>query len=348
MATHDLSPRALNLLGSLVNRYIRDGQPVGSRTLSKDKQVALSPATIRNVMADLEDLGLIISPHTSAGRVPTVRGYRLFVDTLLQIKPLNPLDIQQLRTGLLPERDHSDQGLITHASTLLSEITNLAGVVMMPKQDSQTLCHLEFVPLSDCRILVVMVINEADVQNRIIETERNYTASELQSISNYLNESFAGKNLRVVRAQLVKDLDNAHQDMDAMMKSAVEVASQALNVTKEATSDYVLAGQTNLMAANDLSDMGKLRELFEAFNQKRDILHLLDQSLNAQGVHIFIGEESGYKMLDEYSVVTSPYQVDGEVLGVLGVIGPTRMAYERVIPIVDITAKLLGSALRRA
>lgn len=338
-----LSKRAQHLFKVLVERYISEGQPVGSRTLARDAGLDLSPATIRNVMADLEEVGLIRAPHTSAGRMPTVRGYRLFVDTLLTVKqPLSNETTQRIWNNLGALRD--TQSLIKRASTLLSEVTCLAGIVMLPRTEQQALTHVEFLPLSDKRVLVILVINTSEVQNRIIYTERDYTSAELQQAANYLNQAFRGRELSAVRDKLLREMMVAREAVDRMMQTAIEMAQQVFE-PGESREDYVLAGQTNLMGMAEF-DIDQLRQLFEAFNQKRDILHLLDQALSAQGMQIFIGEESGYSFLDDCSVVTSTYQADGRVLGVLGVIGPTRMSYERVIPIVDLTAKILGSALK--
>jgi heat-inducible transcriptional repressor len=338
-----ISERAQNLLKILVSRYIREGQPIGSRTLSRDVNLDLSPATIRNVMADLEEMGLVCSPHTSAGRVPTVRGYRLFVDTLLQIKPLNNEEESHLRRQFIQEYDN--QRLLEQTSSLLSEVTHLMGVVMLPRGDSKALRHVEFLSLSEKRVLVVLVFNEQEVENRIIYTSRSYTAAELQSAANYLNNAFTGKNIKAVRSDLLRELQETRENMDKMMQAVIEMADKAFDSDETTERDFVMAGQTNLMEVADLSNVEKLRDLFIAFNEKRDILHLLDQALKAQSMQIFIGEESGYEVLGDCSVITSPYTVNGGVIGVLGVIGPTRMPYERVIPIVDLTAKLLGSAL---
>lgn len=337
-----LNERAQHLLRVLIERYIEDGKPVGSRTLSRETRLDLSPATIRNVMADLDDLGLVVSPHTSAGRVPTVKGYRFFVDTLLSLKPLNTNEVDLLQQRL--STGNTEQGLIASVSDMLSGITQLAGVVTTPRHEISAWQHVEFLPLSDNRVLTVLVHNDQQVQNKVFTTDKAYSAAELQQAANYLNQTFAGKSFQQVREQLLKEMHDAKTHMDQMMLAAMEMAGK---VCGEDTphEDYVLAGQSNLIGMAELSDMDRLRELFEAFNAKRDILHILDQSQQAEGVQIFIGEESGYRPLDECSVVTSPYQVDGQVAGVLGVIGPTRMAYERVIPIVDITAKLLGAAL---
>jgi len=350
MATVSVSgidERALRLLKLLVTRYIRDGQPVGSRTLSKETHVGLSSATIRNVMADLEEMGLVCSPHTSAGRIPTALGYRLFVDSLLQVKPLKNEEESELRNRLNAVA-HNHGQLLEHASNLLSEFTHLAGIVMLPYHSSKALRHIEFIPLSEQRLLVILVFNEHEVENRIIQTSRNYSRSELEQAANYLNEAFAGKDIKAVRQQLLSDLQQTRRDMDEIMRVVQEFASQALDIDTQAPRDYVMAGQTNLMDVADLSDLDKLKHLFVAFNQKRDILHLLDQALEAQGIQIFIGEESGYEVLGECSVVTSPYRINGSVIGVLGVIGPTRMAYERIIPVVDVTAKMLSAALNQS
>ena len=338
----ELSERAQHLFRTLVDRYIHSGQPVGSRTLSRDSGLALSPATIRNVMADLEDLGLLASPHTSAGRIPTVKGYRLFVDTMLKVEPLENRQVEFLRANLDPDQNRDI--LLGSASSLLSEITHLAAVVMLPRQEHMTIRQVEFLPLSDSQVLVILVINGREVQNRIIRTDRHYSASELQQAANYLSGIGAGKNLYAVRAELLREMHSDRESMNAMMLAAIEIADKGFG-TPQTEDDIVVAGQTNLMEYGELADMEKLRYLFEAFRQKRDILHLLDQSLKTSGVQIFIGEESGYRVLDQCSIVMSPYDVDGEVVGVLGVIGPTRMAYERVIPIVDLTARLVGAAL---
>ena len=336
-----LSDRALHLLKVLVDRYIQEGQPVGSRLLSKDSGLDLSPATIRNVMSDLEEMGLIHAPHTSAGRVPTVQGYRLFVDSLLQVTPPERRDVQLLREQLAPQQGRDM--LMESASSLLSEITHLAGIVTLRRQEHDTLRQVEFLPLTENRILVILVVNEQEVQNRVIHTAHKYTPGELTRAANYLNGQFAGRGLSEVHALLVEELRGAREQMNQMMVDMIAMAEKALAIQDR--DGYVVAGQTNLMEYGELGDMERLRELFNVFSSKRDILHLLDKSLHAGGVQIFIGEESGYDILDNCSVVASPYDVDGEVVGVLGVIGPTRMAYERVIPIVDVTARLLGSAL---
>jgi heat-inducible transcriptional repressor len=345
MLSHNLSERAQHLLKVLVDRYIREGQPIGSRTLSRDPNLDLSPATIRNVMADLEEMGLVRSPHTSAGRIPTVRGYRLFVDTLLHINPLDCAEEQRLRNQF--NQKQNDPQLFEQTSNLLSEITHLASVVMLPRRNSNALRHVEFLSLSEARVLVILVVNEYEVQNRIIHTSRHYSATQLEQAANYLNTAFAGKDIKTVREDLLQELQETRQTLDDMMRTAIEeMAKKAFESSDSEERNLVMSGQTNLMEQADLSNVEKLRDLFIAFNQRYDVLQLLDKALNAEGVKIFIGEESGYQVFDECSVVTSPYYAtDGSVIGVLGIIGPTRMAYERVIPIVDLTAKLLGSAL---
>jgi len=339
-----LGERAQQLLRTLIESYIRDGQPVGSRALSRESGLQLSAATIRNVMADLEELGFVASPHTSAGRVPTDKGYRFFVDTLLQLRPLDDAATAEMRRHFEASRDNSTE-LIATVSQLLSSATQLAGVVTLPRARQASVTQMEFVGLSENRVLVVLVFNDREVQNRIIQLERHYSADELKRASNYLNEQFRGRSLRQVREELLRQLSEARAHMNQIMLDAIAVAQQVFDAGSEDKVEYVIKGETNLMGVAELTNVEKLRRLFEAFNEKRDFLHLLDQSLKAEGVQIFIGHESGYRILDDCSVVTAPYGDRDAVVGVLGVIGPTRMAYERVIPIVDMTAKLLGAAL---
>ncbi len=340
-----LSERSLYLFKALVEHFIQDGTPVGSRTLSKDSSLNLSPATIRNVMADLEDFGLLDSPHTSAGRVPTAKGYRLFVDSLLRVKDLNSLEVEKIAKELDPENDF--KSLMQRTSSMLSDITQLAGVVMLPKNEKSTLQHMEFVALSGNRVLVILVVNDREVQNRIIHTSRAYSASELQEASNYLNDIFVGRDLNFVRNNILDELEKTKEQLSHSMQTAMEMAQLAFDYEKSKINndELLFSGETNLMDVAELCEVEKLKKLFNTFNQQRDILHLLEQAIGADGIQIFIGEESGHDVLDNCSVVTSPYEVDGKILGVLGVIGPTRMHYERVIPIVDVTAKMLGSAL---
>jgi len=338
----DLNERSAYLLKALVERYIQDGQPVGSRVLSKDPLLKLSPASIRNVMADLEEMGLIHSPHTSAGRVPTVAGYRLFVDSLLTVKPLASSDLDQLQSGLLADADKTGD-VLSKASRLLSDMTHMAGVVTLPRREMVTLRHIEFLPMSSMRVLVIFVTDGEEVHNKIIHTQRQFSPAELQQAANYLNSVYAGLSLAKIREQVLREMEQDQQRVNQGMIDAVSMAQ--LTFAQQPNDDYVLSGETNLMGFSELSDMDRLKQLFEAFSQKRGVIHLLDQCLLADGVQIFIGEESGYSAFDHCSLVTAPYSVNDEVVGVLGVIGPTRMAYEKVIPFVDVTAKILGAAL---
>jgi len=339
-----LSERAQSLLRLLVERYIADGQPVGSRTLAKGTGLAVSPATIRNVMSDLEELGFVRSPHTSAGRIPTVKGYRFFVDSLLKMQQPDRREVQRIERELKDEGD--PKALMATASRMISDLTHLAALVTEPRRRVASLRQIEFLPLSGCRVLAILVMNEREVQNRILEMDRQYSQSELIEAANYVNAHFAGKGLEQVRAALAEELKLTRESVNARMVAAMQMAQSALGQERVRDDhDYVLAGEVQLMSFAELSDMDKLKRLFEAFGRKRELLHLLDRCIGADGVQIFIGDESGYSVLDECSLVTAPYAVDGEVLGVLGVIGPTRMAYERVIPIVDLSARLLGRAL---
>jgi len=340
-----LGDRAQHLLRVLVESYIRDGQPVGSRVLSRDSGLQLSSATIRNVMADLEELGFVASPHTSAGRIPTDKGYRFFVDSLLRVRPLDEVAIAEMRRQVGLRRE-SPKDLISSVSQLLSSVTQLAGVVTVPRTQQASITHLEFVPLSENRVLVVLVFNDREVQNRIIQLERYHSPDELKRAANYLNEQFRGRTLPQVREEILRQLSETHAHMNSIMLDAIAVAQHVFEAGEgEEQLEYVIKGETNLMGVAELSSVEKLRRLFEAFNEKRDFLNLLDHSLKAEGVQIFIGQESGYQILDDCSVVTAPYVAGDSVVGVVGVIGPTRMAYERVIPIVDMTAKLIGAAL---
>ena len=340
-----LSERAQHLFRVLVQRYIGSGQPVGSRTLSRDSGLDLSPATVRNVMADLEDLGLLRSPHVSAGRVPTVQGYRFFVDSLLKVTPIDGDVLHHLRSRL--EIKGERESLMDAATSLVSDVTHMAGVVTLPKQERLILRHVEFLALSPERVLVILVVNGSDVQNRVIHLRRPYSQATLQQVGNYLNEVCAGKDLLEVRASLLAEVKEHRSSLNELMLTAVEMADKAFVRDSGSEESLLVSGQTHLMEYGELADMEKLRHLFEAFREKTELLHMLDQCLRADGVQIFIGEESGFEVLDGCSVITAPYEREGEVLGVLGVIGPTRMAYDRVIPIVDVTARLLGAALNQ-
>jgi len=342
MVANDSMPseRAQILLKMLVERYIADGQPIGSRALARFSGLELSPASIRNIMADLEELGFIASPHTSAGRIPTPRGYRFFVDTLLKVRPLDQVEINQLEGQLQPD---NTQKLVSQASHLLSDLTRFAGVVMTPKRRSAAFRHIEFLSLSEKRILLIIVAPDGDVQNRIILTDRAYKPLELTEAANFLNQNFAGLTFDEIKSRIKDELRKLREDMTRLMTQALEAGTEVMSQNPE---DYVLSGEHNLLHVQDLSsNMASLRRLFDMFEQKTSLLQLLDISSRAHGVQIFIGGESGLVPLDECSVVTAPYEVDGQVVGTVGVVGPTRMAYERVIPIVDITAKLLSSAL---
>ena len=336
--------RGQHLLRVLIQRYIRDGTPVGSRTLSRDSGLDLSPATIRNVMSDLEDMGLVSAPHTSAGRIPTPQGYRMFVDTLVRYRQPGSGDIERIRTKLRGQFDNP-AALVSTVSSMLSEFTSMAGVVTVPRAPQVSLRQIEFLPLSEKRVLVIIVINDTEVQNRILHTDRDYTADELLHAQNYINQHYGGTDLHTVRERLLKDLDHTRDSMNQAMRDIITVAEAVMDKAEHSDEEYALAGETNLMDFAELSDVEKLRKLFDAFSHKRLILDLLDRSIHAKGVRVFIGEESGYRILDDCSVVTAPYHVDKDTIGVLGVIGPTRMAYDRVVPIVDVTARLLESAL---
>jgi len=335
-----LSERARILLKSLIERHISDGQPVGSRALARFSGLDLSPASIRNIMADLEEMGYIASPHTSAGRIPTPRGYRFFVDTLLTVKPLDSVEVHQVEGQLQPD---STRKLVTAASHVLSDLTSFAGVVKAPQRTGIAFRHIEFVSLSEKRLLLIIVTPDGDVQNRILLADRMYSPSELIEAGNFLNKHYTGLTFDEIKARLHEELEQLRESMSKLMTLAVDAGREAAN---ETDAGYVLSGENNLLHSQDLSsNMQSLRRLFDMFEQKTGILQLLDISGRAHGVQIFIGGESGLVPLDECSVVTAPYEVDGEVVGTVGVIGPTRMAYERVIPIVDITAKLLSGAL---
>jgi heat-inducible transcriptional repressor len=339
-----LDERAQTLLRILVDKYIREGQPVGSRTLSRDSGLDLSPATIRNIVADLEELGFVSSPHTSAGRVPTSKGYRFFVDTLIRLTPPKGEDLLRFSQGL-SEAAGDPQALAISVSNLLSAVTHLAGIVTVPRRAQTSLRQIEFLPLSGKRVLAILVVNDREVQNKIVDVHRDFTADELRQATNYLNERFGGHSLSQVRELLLAELKRTRASMNARMIEAIEMAHRVFP-DSEPQPEFVMAGETNLIGIDELADVETLKGLFEAFGKQRDILHLLDQSMRAEGVQIFIGQESGYELLDSCSIVAAPYATEDDTMGVLGVIGPTRMAYERVIPIVDVTAKLLGRALK--
>ena len=329
-----LDDRAKLLLKALVERYIADGQPVGSRTLSRASGLELSAATIRNVMSDLEALGLIASPHTSAGRVPTARGYRLFVDTMLtaQREQLSPLTLAA----------DQPQKVIANAAQMLSSLSHFVGVVMAPRRSS-VFRHIEFLRLSDRRYLVIIVSPEGDVQNRVVFTEHEYSQQQLIEASNFLNAHYAGLEIEQVRERLKGEVDSLRAEIGLLMKTAVDASSEAMS---QAQDEVVISGERNLLAVSDFSsDMGQLRRAFDLFEQKTQLMRLLEVSNQAEGVRIFIGGESQVVPFEELSVVSAPYAVNGEVVGTLGVIGPQRMHYDRMIQIVDITSKLVSNAL---
>lgn len=339
-----LDARTQHLFRVLVENHIADGQPVGSRTLARLSELEVSPATVRNVMSDLEAMGYLQSPHTSAGRIPTAQGYRLFVDTLIKVKPLNLATVSGLKQRLTGQVVNQ-KSVVETASSLLSSLTNMAGVVTVPQQGHAAFRQIEFLSLSDKRILAILVIDQKEVQNRIIHTDREYTSSELREAANYLNELLAGRTLQEVRKLLLEEMDGVRQDMDQLMRTAITLGEKMFADKEEQEPNCFVDGQTNLMEFEELSNIEKLRGLFEAFGQKKEILHLLDRCICAGGVKVFIGDESGYDVLDDCSIVTAPYSINENVKGVLAVVGPTRMAYDRVIPIVDVTARLLSEAL---
>ena len=341
-----LDDRARTLLKTLVERYIADGQPVGSRTLSRTSGLDLSPATIRNVMADLEELGLIASPHTSAGRIPTARGYRLFVDTMLTARPFAPdeliavpPDVAAASAQLHPDQP---QRVIAQAASLLSSLSSFVGVVTAPRKPS-VFHHIEFLRLGERRVLVILVAPDGDVQNRVIFTARDYTQPELMEATNFLNAHYAGLTIEEVRERLKGEIDALRAEIATLMQAAVQAGTEVL---EEASDNVVVSGERNLLAVQDFGhDMTSLRRLFDVFEHKTELMRLLDTSSRAEGVRIYIGGESRVVPFEELSVVTAPYEVDGRIVGTLGVIGPTRMPYDRMIQIVDITARLVGNVL---
>jgi len=345
MAKELISERAQQLLKALIERYIREGQPIGSKALVEASGLSVSAATARNVMADLEDLGLIRAPHTSAGRVPTVQGYRLFVDSLITVRPLGQDAIASLQQELNPDKSPSE--LVASASQLLARITAQAGLVTLPKLPRMQLRQVEFLPLTESRVLVILVVNEREVQNRVIHTSRQYSDIELQQAANLINQRFAGRGLREVRAAILEAMQADKTSINQQLQKSLDLAAKAFEETAAPDQrDYVVAGETRLLGQAGPETYAKMRDLFEAFQQKSDILDLVDRCIQADGVQIFIGDEAGFEVLGDFSVITAPYQAGNQTLGVLGVIGPTRMAYERVIPIVDVTARMLSVALK--
>lgn len=344
-----LSERSQHLLGALVERYIRDGEPIGSKALVAESGIKVSSATARNIMADLEAQGFLRSPHTSAGRIPTVQGYRLFVDRLLTVQPLQNEMLAGLQSGfggqLLGDNAGriDQQELIQQASKLLSEISHLAGIVTTPNRAARQIQQIEFLPLSDARVLAVIVTDDLQVQNRVLHLPKPVERSQLEQASNYLNANFAGHTLAEIRQQLIRQLKTTRAEMDDLMRNTLAFAEQ---IAEDSThEDMLVAGQTNLMQCRELNDVDRLRGLFDAFSEKHDLLSLLDSCAESDGVQIFIGNEAGIEVMDDCAMVTAAYHNRDNVVGMLGVIGPTRMAYDRVIPMVDATAKILSAAL---
>ena len=341
-----LDNRAENVLKNLVETYILQGQPVGSRTLSKLPTLGVSSATVRNVMSDLEELGLITAPHTSSGRIPTAQGYRIFVDSMIRTSTLTHQAVEQLSSKF--ERETDPEILIAHASDVLSELTQFAGVVVSPNQSVTRFKQIEFMPLGESRMLAILITEDGRVQNRVLPVSHDFKESELIEAANFFNRRYKGSTLEEVRRKLVADMQVDNDKMHEINFTAMQAASQVIREEDEHTAkEVVLSGEQKLMNVPDLCQIETLQKLFDAFKTKRDLLDLLDRSMKAESVSIFIGEESGYSSLGECSVIASPYEVEGEVIGTLGVIGPTRMAYDEVISVVDITAKLLSQSLSK-
>ncbi len=345
MSETPVNQRAQQILKILVERYILDGTPIGSKTIAEEYALGLSSATIRNILADLEDAGYLTSPHTSAGRIPTPQGYRLFVNNLLSIKPLEGVDVDNLKNQLNPDMTMSN--LLQSASTLLSSLTQLTGLVALPRRNRIELRQVEFLPLSSNRVLVILVLNNREVQNRIIYTDRVYSSSELGQAANYINTHYIGKDLLTIRKEISMAIRMDRDSMAEALQTAIEVADKTFGSAQD-NKDCLIAGQNNLLSCSRESNLEQLRVLFDAITQKQEILNLLDQALQADGMQIFIGKESGYHAFDDCSIIAASYAVDGQLVGSLGVIGPTRMPYERVISAVDITAKLLSAALNQS
>lgn len=340
-AENDLDERAQLLLKLLVEHYIEEGTPVASKLLAAQPGVEVSPATVRNIMADLEAQGLVRSPHTSAGKIPTDRGLRFFVDSLLSVRPVDEAQVHRLQLQLNP--DLSPKQLVEAASNLTSHLTRMTCMITLPRTDQVVLRHVEFLPLSGERVLVILVLNDHEVQNRVIHTHRAYSESELTQAANLINREFGGLSLLRVREALLQSIQADKDRMDSLMQMALDMASKAFEPAEEAGEGLVVSGETNLL--DFAGDAGQVRKLFDALTRKGGILHLLDQCLESPGIQLFIGEESGYRVFDDLSLVTSVYEVNGEMAGVLGVVGPTRMAYQEIIPVVDVTARMLSAAM---
>ncbi len=337
----DVDERAQRLFKALVEHYLASGAPVASRTLASSTDLAISSATIRNVMADLEARGLVSSPHTSAGKVPTHQGLRFFIDSLICVQPLDPRGVGRIRGRLDPDMAPSELALA--ASQSLSRLTRMASLVTMPRSQQTSLRQVEFLPLSGDRVLIILVVNDREVQNRVIHTDREYGEAELIQAANYINHKFAGQSLSAIRTGVLDSMRNDRDRLNSIMQTTLDVASKAFAPDPNEEADYIVSGESNLVGS--LASVEEVRELFDAFTRKSAIVYLLDRCLDSKGIQLFIGEESGYRPLGDYSLVTARYQVSGQVAGVLGVVGPTRMAYQKVIPVVDVTARLLGAAI---
>ena len=337
------SHRARRILSAIVDKYIQEGIPIGSKSLSLADNIGLSPASIRNVMSDLEELGFIASPYTSSGRVPTSKGYRFFIDSLLKLQPVEATELERIKKRV-NLHDSNSRELAISVSNTLSAITKLAGIVTIPKQQVTRLKEIDFIQLSEKRILAIIVMNETEVENRILQMKRDYSKDELKQASNYLNTHYKGRSLSYIKKHLINELMQTKEAVNSLMSDLIDIADQVLDFAEP--DEYIVAGQRRLMDFHELADIKKLRQLFDAFKEKQQLLELLDKSMSTNGIQIFIGEESGYQMFDNCTLITSPYTTEDGAIGVLGVIGPTRIAYQKVIPIVDITAKLLGKSLK--
>ncbi len=342
-----MKERDLILMKSLIESYVKQGTPIGSKALLQSSHLSVSPATVRNIMADLERQGLLLSPHTSAGRIPTTQGLRIFVDKIIQIRSPKSALIDHVRKNLNPNQD--TRSLVSTASNLLSDMTRMASLVQIPSTPVKKLQHIDFVPLSDNRLLVVMVLENDEIQNRVIQVDRNYERNEIAQMANYLNKQLAGRDINSARKELFGEMLKEKQELNSLLQSAIEFAEKGFQSSQELTQQnedgFHLSGQTNLVSMASHGQLDNIEQIFSAFKQKQQIMSLLDRSLAADGVKIFIGEESGSQGLAGCSLVTAPYKQDGKSVGVLAVVGPTRMQYDKVIPIVDVTAKMLSSAL---
>jgi len=337
------SHRARRILSAIVDKYIQEGIPIGSKSLSLADNIGLSPASIRNVMSDLEELGFIASPYTSSGRVPTSKGYRFFIDSLLKLQPVEATELERIKKRV-NLHDSNSRELAISVSNTLSAITKLAGIVTIPKQQVTRLKEIDFIQLSEKRILAIIVMNETEVENRILQMKRDYSKDELKQASNYINTHYKGRSLSYIKKHLINELMQTKESVNSSMSDLIDIADQVLDFTE--SDEYIVAGQRRLMDFHELADIKKLRQLFDAFKEKQQLLELLDKSMSTDGIQIFIGEESGYQMFDNCTLITSPYTTEDGAIGVLGVIGPTRIAYQKVIPIVEIIAKLLGKSLK--